>query len=192
MEGKIIILSAPSGCGKSTIINALLGAGEIDMQFSVSATNRRPRPGEVNGVSYHFLSTLEFRERINEGAFIEYEQVYPGRFYGTLKSEIERICHEGHNALLDIDVKGALHVKELYGSKAISIFIEPPSVDVLRKRLERRGTETEEQINDRLSKANEEIEIGRKSDCVVINDNLETAITEVGRRIIEFVRPAKR
>lgn len=188
MPGKIIIISAPSGCGKSTIIGSLLDQGEIDMQFSVSATNRRPRPGEVEGQSYHFLTTQQFRDAISEGAFLEYEQVYPGRYYGTLKSEIERICSEGHNALLDIDVRGAWRVKELYGPRAVSIFIAPPSIDTLRRRLEGRGTETPQQIQDRLNKAQEEIDFGRRADTVIVNDDLETAVAQVGRAIKDFVQ----
>ncbi|MDE5915093.1 MAG: guanylate kinase, partial [Duncaniella sp.] len=135
MTGKIIILSAPSGSGKSTIINALLERGEIDMQFSISATNRQPRGDEKHGVNYYFLSDDEFRSSIENDAFVEFEEVYPGRFYGTLKSEISRITDAGHNVILDIDVKGGVNVKRMYGDKAISIFIQPPSIEALRSRL---------------------------------------------------------
>ena len=122
-RGKIIIISAPSGCGKSTIINALLERGEIDMRFSVSATNRSPRPGETHGVNYYFLTDEEFRSAIAGDEFVEYEEVYPGRYYGTLKREVSRVVEEGHNVILDIDVKGGVNVKKLYGPEAISIFI---------------------------------------------------------------------
>lgn len=135
-EGKIIIISAPSGCGKSTIINALLERGNVRMQFSVSATNRAPRTGEKHGVNYYFLTDEEFRKAIDEDAFVEYEEVYPGRFYGTLKSEVERRCAAGENVVLDIDVKGGMRVKQMFSDKAKSIFIKPPTVEALRTRLE--------------------------------------------------------
>ena len=153
MKGKIIIISAPSGTGKSTIINALLDRGEIDMKFSISATNRQPRGEEVHGVNYYFLSDDEFRSAIAQDAFVEYEEVYPGRFYGTLKSEVERITAEGHNVILDIDVKGGLNVKKLYGEDALSIFIQPPGLEVLRQRLTSRATDSAEAIEQRLAKA---------------------------------------
>lgn len=192
MTGKIIIISAPSGCGKSTIINALLHEGDIDMQFSVSATNRSPRPGEVDGKDYYFLSTEDFSKAINEGAFLEFEQVYPGRYYGTLKREIERICHEGHNAILDIDVKGASHVKGIYGNNAINLFIAPPSLEALKTRLEKRGTESAKQIQERISRAAEEIELGQEADVIVVNDDLEMAIIKVDRAIKDFLEREQR
>lgn len=187
MNGKIIIISAPSGCGKSTIINAILAEGEIDMQFSVSATNRQPREGEINGINYHFLSDEEFHKAIKEGAFVEYEEVYPGRFYGTLKSEIARICSSGHNVILDIDVKGGMNVKSLYGKDAISIFILPPSVEELRRRLEGRGTDSAEVIEQRVGKAEFEISFADKYDCRVVNDDLNTAIVQTKNIIKQFI-----
>ena len=138
-EGKIIIVSAPSGCGKSTIINAIMERANVPLQFSVSATNREPRTGEQNGVNYHFLTTEEFQLHIANGDFVEYEEVYPGRFYGTLRSEVEQRCANGENVVLDIDVKGGVNVKRIFGSKALSIFIMPPSVEELRRRLESRA-----------------------------------------------------
>ena len=178
-KGKIIIISAPSGCGKSTIINALLERGEIDMQFSVSATNRQPRAGEQHGVNYYFLSDEEFRRAIDGDEFVEYEEVYPGRYYGTLKSEIQRIVDAGHNVVLDIDVKGGVNVKRMYADQAVSVFIQPPSVEALRQRLEGRGTETPEAIAQRVDRAEFEIGFAPQFDHTVINDDLATAIDNV-------------
>ncbi|MBO4995381.1 MAG: guanylate kinase [Muribaculaceae bacterium] len=187
MPGKIIIISAPSGCGKSTIINALLEKGEIDMQFSVSATNRQPREGEVNGVNYHFLTDEQFKNAIAVDAFVEFEEVYPGRYYGTLKSEVSRRCDEGHNVILDIDVKGGVNVKKMYGDKALSIFIQPPSVETLRQRLVGRGTDSPEAIEQRVGKAEFEISFAPQYDVVVINDDLNEAIEATGNVIKNFV-----
>jgi len=187
MSGKLIIISAPSGCGKSTIIHDLTQRGNIDMTFSVSATNRKPRAGEIDGVHYHFLSTEEFNDHIAAGDFIEYEEVYPGRFYGTLKSEISRALDAGRNIVLDIDVKGGLNVKKLYGDRAISIFIEPPSVEELRRRLENRGTESREVIDERIARAEFELSLAPEFDAVVVNDNLDEAIAGAERLIIDFI-----
>ncbi|MDE6691799.1 MAG: guanylate kinase, partial [Muribaculaceae bacterium] len=148
-KGKVIVVSAPSGTGKSTIINAILQKNEIDMRFSVSATNRAPRPGEIDGINYNFLTTEKFRSLIDADGFVEWEEVYPGRYYGTLKSEIAKSLQEGHNVILDIDVKGAVNVKKMFGHDAITIFIEPPSVEVLGQRLLSRGTETPESLAQR-------------------------------------------
>lgn len=188
MAGKIIIISAPSGCGKSTIINAILAEGKIDLQFSVSATNRSPREGEQHGINYFFLSDEEFRKAIAEDAFVEYEEVYPGRFYGTLKSEVKRICDNGHNVILDIDVKGGVNVKKLYGNQVRSIFIMPPSIEELRRRLEGRGTDSAEVINERVGKAEYEISFAPEFDYQVINDDLATAISQTKSLIEEFVK----
>lgn len=186
-EGKIIIISAPSGCGKSTIINAIIGNGDIDLQFSISATSRPPRGEEQNGIHYYFLSEEEFRNRVANDEFIEYEEVYPGRFYGTLRSEIARICGEGHNVILDIDVKGGVNVKRQYGDHARSIFIKPPSVDELRRRLENRATDTPDAIDSRVAKADYEISFASQYDCCVVNDDLSTAIDETRRFILDFI-----
>ncbi len=185
-EGKIIIVSAPSGCGKSTIINAIMERANVPLQFSVSATNREPRTGEQNGVNYHFLTTEEFQLHIANGDFVEYEEVYPGRFYGTLRSEVEQRCANGENVVLDIDVKGGVNVKRIFGSKALSIFIMPPSVEELRRRLESRATDSAEDINRRVAKAEFEISFAPQYDTVVVNDNLAEAIDLTERKIIEF------
>lgn len=185
-KGKVIVISAPSGCGKSTIINAVRELPGMDLQFSVSATNRDPRPGETDGVSYYFLTDDEFRRRIDAGDFVEYCEVYPGRFYGTLKSEVERTRDDGHDVILDIDVVGGVNVKEMFGDDALSIFIMPPSVDELRRRLESRGTDTEERIAERVGRAEYEIGFAPKYDRVVVNDDLSVAVEETSRVIADF------
>lgn len=186
-KGKIIVVSAPSGCGKSTIINTIIGEGKFDIKFSVSATNRPPREGEVDGVHYHFLTTENFREFIDNDKFVEWEEVYPGRFYGTLCSEVERLLELGHNVILDIDVKGALNVKRLYGNNAVTIFIQPPSIDELRRRLEKRGTDSPELIEVRVGKAEYELGFAPEFDEVVVNDNLEDAVKETSEIIENFI-----
>ncbi len=185
--GKVIVVAAPSGCGKSTIINALLEGGDLNLGFAVSATTRAPREGEKHGVNYYYMSEEDFREAIAEGEFLEYEEVYPGRFYGTLRSEVDRITGEGHNIILDLDVNGALHVKDVYGARALTVFIQPPSLDELRRRLEFRGTETPEVIDVRIDRA--AYELGRSSefDSVIVNDRLDTAITQTHNLIEGFI-----
>ncbi len=187
MTGKIIIISAPSGCGKSTIISAIMAKGDLDLQFSVSATSRSPREGEIDGVHYYFLTEQTFRQHIEKGNFVEYEEVYPGRFYGTLASEIERITSSGHNVILDIDVKGAMNVKRIYGDKALTLFITPPSVDVLRQRLESRATDSADAINERVNKAEYELSFAPRFDRTVVNDNLDIAVKETHDIIREFI-----
>lgn len=190
-EGKIIVVSAPSGCGKSTIIHAIISEGKIDLQFSVSATNRAPREGEEDGRHYYFLSTERFRQLIAEDRFVEWEEVYPGRFYGTLCSEVDRIVGEGHNVILDIDVKGALNVKKKYGARALTIFIEPPSVDELRHRLEGRGTDAPDVIDVRVAKAEYELGFAGEFDTVIVNDDLGQAIGETKTVITDFINDAR-
>lgn len=187
MEGNIFVISAPSGCGKSTIIAQLFDAGDLDLCFSVSATNRSPRPGEIDGRHYHFLSTDEFRQAIADGRFIEWEQVYPGRYYGTLRSEIDRCLEQGRNVILDIDVNGALSVKEQYGDRATTIFIEPPSIETLRRRLEHRGTDSPEVIDRRVARARYELDQASKFDYSVVNDRLEQAVAETHRLMAEKI-----
>lgn len=186
-KGKLIIISAPSGCGKSTIIGDIMDRGELDLQFSVSATNRQPRPGEVDGVSYHFLTDQQFKDLIAEGAFVEYEQVYPGRFYGTLRSEIQNRVNDGHNVILDIDVKGGVNVKNQFGDDAMSIFIAPPSISELRWRLKKRGSETDAEIEQRVGRAEFELNFRDRFDHVVVNDTLPEAIAAVEGLMSEFI-----
>lgn len=188
MEGKIIVISAPSGCGKSTIINAIMERGNVDFRFSVSATSRKPREGEVDGVNYYFLTEEEFRRRIEAGEFVEYEEVYPGRFYGTLRSEVERTCREGHNVVLDIDVKGGVNVMRMFGDLATSIFIMPPSIDELRRRLEHRATDAPEVIAERVSKAEYEISFAPRYRHIVVNDNLQDAVEQTESIIMDFIK----
>lgn len=186
-KGKLIIISAPSGCGKSTIIGDIMDRGQLDLQFSVSATNRKPREGEIDGVSYHFLSDQQFKDLIAEGAFVEYEQVYPGRFYGTLRSEIQNRVNEGHNVILDIDVKGGVNVKKQFGDDALSIFIAPPSISELKWRLKKRGSESDADIEQRVGRAEFELQFRNDYDHVVVNDTLPEAIAEVESLMAAFI-----
>ena len=174
MAGKLIIFSAPSGSGKSTIINYLLQQS-LRLRFSISATSRAPRGTEKNGVEYYFLTPEAFKARIAKGDFLEYEEVYTDKFYGTLKSEVERILNEGHNVIFDVDAAGGCNIKRFYGDRALSVFIQPPSIEELRKRLVGRGTDTPEVIESRIAKAEYELSFADKFDTVVINDDLETA-----------------
>ncbi|MCL1934614.1 MAG: guanylate kinase [Candidatus Azobacteroides sp.] len=186
MKGKLIILSAPSGSGKSTIINHIFDKN-LPLEFSISATSRPPRGNEKNGVEYFFLSPDEFKEKINKDCFIEYEEVYPDRFYGTLKSEVENKLTEGKNIILDVDVTGGLNLKKLYGKKALLIFIRPPSIEELQTRLEKRGTDSPEIIADRISKAAYELSLASKCDAIVINERLEDAENEILNIINKFL-----
>ena len=186
--GKLIIFSAPSGSGKSTIINYLLEEHpELKLAFSISATSRPPRGKEQHGVEYFFLSPEEFRQRIDKGEFLEYEEVYPGRFYGTLKAQVEKQSEEGQNVLFDVDVKGGVNIKQYYGNRALSLFIQPPSIKELRSRLEKRGTETPEVINDRIARAEFELGFAPQFDKVVVNDDLEVAKAETLQIIKDFI-----
>ena len=173
MSGKVIIFSAPSGAGKSTVVNHLLGL-HPEFEFSVSATSRPPRGTEQDGVEYYFISARKFRSLIRKDAFVEYEEVYKDRFYGTLKSEVERIWNNGHVIIFDVDVKGGVNLKKYFGDAALSILIVPPSMEVLESRLRGRGTDTEEAILERLAKASSELEFARgKFDFELVNDKLE-------------------
>ena len=185
-RGKLIIFSAPSGSGKSTIINYLLGCN-LNLAFSISATSRAPRGNEQNGVEYFFLTPDEFRAKIANDEFIEYEEVYKDNFYGTLKSEVERIRENGMNVVFDIDVVGGVNIKNIFGEEALSMFIMPPSVEELRKRLVGRNTDSAETIEKRLAKAEYEIGFADKFDKVVINDNLDMAKAEALSIIKEFI-----
>ena len=185
--GKLIIISAPSGTGKSTIINRIIDDEQLRLEFSISATTRPPRTGEEDGVNYYFMTPEQFRKEIEDDAFAEYQEVYQGRYYGTLKREIERINANGKNVILDLDVLGGINVKNLYGDHALSIFIAPPSIDVLRDRLVNRGTDSMEDIKNRLNKAEFEIEHGVYFDEKVINDVLDDAVEQVRKLIFDFV-----
>jgi guanylate kinase len=187
MDNKVVIFSAPSGAGKSTIVNHLLGI-HPELEFSISATSRAPRGQEQHGKEYYFFTADDFRQMIAEDKFVEYEEVYAGSFYGTLRSEVERIWAKGHAIVFDIDVQGGVNLKRIFGDKALSVFIQAPSVEVLRERLVGRGTDTEEAIERRVAKAASEMEFAAgKFDYVLINDDLATAKTEAERIITEFL-----
>ena len=186
MERKAIIISAPSGAGKSTIASHLLASG-LNLEFSVSATTRQPRGNEKNGKDYYFLTPEEFREKIKNGEFVEWEEVYEGQFYGTLKSELERIWSNGRNVLFDVDVKGGISLKKIFGPQALSVFIMPPSVEELEKRLIKRGTDSLEKIKTRVKKAAIEMRYAELFDVIIINDDLEKAKRETYSVVSKFL-----
>ncbi len=189
MTGKLLIFSAPSGCGKSTIINWLMQQHpELHMHFSISATSRPPRGNEQNGVEYFFLTPDEFRAHIDAGDFVEYEEVYADRYYGTLKSQVERQLSNGENVVFDVDVHGAMNIKKVYGDRALSIFIMPPSVEELRRRLQGRGTESAEVIEQRIARAGYEISLAPRFDAIVVNDDLAQAQDEARKLIDDFLK----
>lgn len=187
-KGKLIIVSAPSGSGKSTIVTWLMREHpELRLAFSISCTSRAPRGTERNGVEYFFITPEEFREKIAHEEFLEYEEVYENRFYGTLKSQIETQTDQGENVVFDVDVKGGCNIKRFYGDRALSLFIQPPSVDALRERLVGRGTDTPEAIEQRLAKASYELTFAPQFDHVIVNDNLEEAKQETLRVVSDFL-----
>lgn len=186
MVGKLIIFSAPSGSGKSTIINYLLQQN-LHLHFSISATSRAPRGNEKNGVEYYFMTPEEFRAHIASGDFLEYEEVYADKFYGTLKSEVERILNEGENVIFDVDVVGGCNIKKFYGKQALSLFIQPPSINELERRLKNRGTDSDEVIANRIAKASYELGFAPKFDEIIVNDNLEKAKEKALHVIQEFL-----
>lgn len=185
--GKLIIFSAPSGSGKSTIINRLMQCPELHLAFSISCTSRAPRGTERDGVEYFFISPEEFRDRISRGEFLEYEEVYADRFYGTLKQQVETQAARGENVVFDVDVKGGCNIKEYYGDRALSIFIQPPSIDELRRRLEGRATDAPEVIEARLARAEFELSQAPKFDHVVVNDNLDCAVAQTYGILKQFI-----
>ncbi len=182
---KVIIFSAPSGAGKSTIVRHLLGKFSF-LEFSISATSRAPRGSEQDGIDYYFLTPERFRKLITTDSFIEYEEVYSGSFYGTLRSEIERIWNKGHIILFDIDVKGGVNLKKIFGDNALSVFVRPPSIDILRQRLVGRGTDSPEAIEKRIGKAEEELAYEKYFDVILVNDILERALSEAEDIINHF------
>ncbi len=185
-NNKVIIFSAPSGSGKSTIVNHLLSKYPF-LEFSISATSRAPRGKEKHGKEYFFFSTEEFEKLISQDAFVEYEEVYKGSYYGTLKSEIERIWAKGHTILFDIDVKGGVNLKKIFGDAAMAVFVKPPCVEELRKRLIGRGTDTPEAIEKRVAKAAEELTYEKYFDVILVNDRLEESLAEAEGLIDSFV-----
>ncbi|MFN5633442.1 MAG: guanylate kinase [Flavobacteriia bacterium] len=186
-SGKCVIFSAPSGAGKTTIVHHLLNAN-IGLAFSVSACSRDPRPNETDGKDYYFLGLEGFRKLIQEDAFIEWEEVYTDNYYGTLRSEIERIWSEGKTVIFDVDVVGGLNIKRIFGDQALAIFVQPPSYDELEKRLRLRSTESEEKINMRMAKARKELNSASEFDVILINDDLEIACADAKRMVTEFIQ----
>ncbi|MBO6082009.1 MAG: guanylate kinase [Bacteroidales bacterium] len=186
MSNKVVIFSAPSGSGKSTVVNHILPL-HPEMEFSISATSRAPRGTEQDGVEYLFYTAEVFRKLVEAGKFVEFEEVYTDKFYGTLKSEVNRIWSKGHVIIFDVDVKGGVSLKKYFGDQALSVFIQAPSVEVLRDRLIKRGTDTMEAIEDRVAKASEEMTYAPKFDKILINDDLETAFREVEKMVDDFL-----
>ena len=185
-EGKLIIFSAPSGSGKTTLVHHLLSKPELKLAFSVSATSRGKRPNETHGKDYYFLSADEFRKRIDAGDFLEWEEVYTDQFYGTLRSEIDRIHSEGKYVMFDVDVVGGLNIKKQFGDDALAVFVKPPSIEELENRLRNRSTESEESLRKRVGKAAEEMEYANQFDVVLVNDDLETAKAEAEKLVSDF------
>lgn len=186
MKGKLIIFSAPSGAGKTTIVKHLLKQG-LNLEFSISATSRQPRHTETHAKDYYFLSRDDFQKKIENDEFLEWEEVYKGTCYGTLKSEVERIRDLGKNVIFDVDVVGGLNIKKYYGEKALAIFVEPPSVEELKNRLTTRSTETEEKIQMRIEKAEHELSFAPQFDVVIVNDNLDKAFNEAKKIVSHFI-----
>lgn len=185
--GKLIIFSAPSGSGKSTIIGEIMKHEELRLAFSISCTSRAPRGKEQDGVEYFFLSPEAFRERIAAGEFLEYQEVYTDRFYGTLKSQVDSQLAQGENVVCDVDVLGAQNIKRCYGAQALAVFVRPPSIEALRQRLQGRGTDTAEVIEQRIARAEFELSFADKFDSVIVNDDLATACREVEAAVKEFL-----
>lgn len=185
MEHKVVILSAPSGCGKTTILQALIQKG-LPLEFSISATSRPKRSNEVDGKDYYFFTPEQFQEKIKQQAFLEWNEVYSGQYYGTLLSEINRIAQNGNHVIFDVDVKGGLSIKERFGKSALAIFVMPPSMEALKQRLVNRGTETADSLEKRLQRADYEISFSNQFDYILVNDDLTTAIAEARECILRF------
>ena len=184
---RLIIFSAPSGSGKTTIVHHLVSLEELKLEFSVSACTRKKREGEVDGKDYYFLSVEHFRMKIDDNEFIEWEEVYKNLYYGTLKSELDRIWDDGNNVVFDVDVMGGLNLKRQFGKKALSVFVMPPSIEELQKRLEARGTDTPDKIRGRMAKAKFEMKYADKFDQILINDNLENTLKEAEQIVRRFL-----
>ncbi|MCH5175680.1 MAG: guanylate kinase [Prevotellaceae bacterium] len=187
MEGKLIIFAAPSGSGKSTIIKYVMQNADLNLHFSISATSRAPRGEEQNGVEYFFLTPDEFRQKIENDEFLEYEEVYTDKFYGTLRSQVDKQLAEGQNVIFDVDVNGAKRIKQAYGKQALSIFVQPPSIEELRNRLTNRATDAPEVIEQRIERAAFELSQAKDFDEIVVNDNLEVAQVEAESLIEDFL-----
>ena len=186
-KGKLIVFSAPSGSGKTTIVKHLLGIKDLNLEFSISATSRERRGNEVNGKDYYYLSLKEFKNKIKNDEFLEWEEVYRDNFYGTLKAEVERIWALGKNVIFDIDVSGGLRIKRKFPEQTLAIFVKPPSIDELKIRLKNRKTETEEKISMRVAKASAELATAPLFDVIVVNDDLEKALTKAEKLVSDFV-----
>lgn len=186
VQGKLIVLSAPSGAGKTTIMRYLLQQ-DLSLSFSISATTRQPRGTEVHGKDYYFFSVEDFRQKMADGAFVEYEEVYPGCFYGTLKSEVERLTSQGKHVVFDVDVVGGVNIKKMYGKRALTIFVQPPSIEALQQRLQTRATDTPEMIATRIAKAAYEMTFAQQFDVVIVNEDLPKAQQEAEQVIRNFL-----
>lgn len=186
-KGKLIIFSAPSGSGKTTLVHYLLNQPELNLAFSISATSRKKRHNEVDAKDYYFLNTDVFKEKIKNNEFVEWEEVYENTFYGTLKSEIERLLKAGKNIIFDIDVEGGLNLKKLYTDNSLAIFVKPPSIEELKKRLEKRKTETKETINKRIEKADKELQYSKNFDVIITNDDLEKTKKKTFELVKKFI-----
>jgi len=186
--GKLFVFSAPSGSGKTTIVHHLLNQEELNLDFSISATSRPQRGKEIDGKDYHFISPQQFEVFIKNDAFVEWEEVYQDNFYGTLKSEIERIWQQGKHVIFDIDVVGGLRIKKKFPNKTLAIFVQPPSIEEMEKRLRNRGTDTEEKIQERVTKAERELKFAKDFDVVLINDKLEVAKKEAFKLVSDFIK----
>lgn len=187
-KNKVIIIAAPSGAGKTSITRHLLNSLSNELAFSISAATRQPRNNEKNAVDYYFISVSEFKQRIEDNEFVEWEMVYEGKYYGTLKAELERIWNEGKSPLLDVDVQGGIHVQQQFPDTSLSLFIEPPSIEELKKRLEKRGTETPESLQARINKASYELSFKHNFDKIILNDKLETACLAAEKAVRDFLK----
>lgn len=186
-SGKLIVFSAPSGSGKTTIVHHLLSQKELNLDFSISATSRERRGAEIDGKDYHFISSEDFKKHIEKDEFVEWEEVYHNNFYGTLKSEVERIWEQGKHAIFDIDVVGGLRIKKKFPDQTLAVFVQPPSIEEMERRLRNRQTDTEEKIQERVAKAERELKFAKDFDVILVNDNLETAKKDAIKLVNEFI-----